>query len=56
MLAPPEYVDYLSAHEVCHLREMNHSARFWKLVARLLPDYKRLRQGLKQEGHLYTLE
>ncbi len=55
MLGPAEVADYLCAHEVCHLRQMNHSARFWRLVGKLVPDYKELRQKLKLEGHLYSL-
>lgn len=43
-----ELVDYLVVHELCHLKEMNHSSRFWLLVAQTLPDYKALRQKLRQ--------
>jgi predicted metal-dependent hydrolase len=56
MFAPIDVVDYLVAHEVCHLREMNHSSRFWALVGRLVPDYKALRHTLRYEGHRYSLE
>jgi len=44
---PPDLRDYLIIHELCHLREFNHSARFWALVALALPDYKTLRKKLK---------
>ena len=37
-------------HELCHLVEMNHSKAFWELVGSILPDYKRLRKGLKDNG------
>jgi predicted metal-dependent hydrolase len=37
ILAPPYVLDYLAAHEVAHLVEMNHSARFWKVVAKICP-------------------
>jgi hypothetical protein len=48
--APDFVLDYLAAHEVAHLREMNHSRRFWTQVARCLPDYERGRDWLHQHG------
>ena len=42
----PEAVRYLMIHELCHARHMNHSARFWKLVGKFEPDYKRLDKAL----------
>ena len=50
ILAPPEVLSYVAAHEVAHLAEMNHSARFWGVVARLMPDYERHRRWLKVQG------
>ncbi|MFN7662331.1 MAG: M48 family metallopeptidase [Alphaproteobacteria bacterium] len=50
-LAPLEVAKYVCAHEVAHLKEMNHSPRFWALVAQLDPDYKKHRAWLKKEGH-----
>lgn len=50
MLAPPEVLDYVVVHELCHRKEMNHSARFWAEVARVLPDYQKSRQWLKDNG------
>ena len=44
----PQLVDYVVAHEVAHLREMNHSPRFWAHVGSLYPDYRQARQHLKQ--------
>ena len=38
--------DYLVVHELCHLKEFNHSQKFWKLVSAAVPDYKKLRNGL----------
>jgi len=46
--APPRVVDYLIIHELMHRREMNHSARYWKLVAGAFPDYRNAEQWLKK--------
>ncbi len=48
MLAGEDEIDYVVVHELAHLREMNHSPRFWALVAETLPDYKQRRLRLKQ--------
>jgi len=44
----PELIDYVVAHEVAHLREMNHSPRFWAVVASLCPDWQRARGELRR--------
>jgi len=41
---------YLVVHELCHLREMNHSPRFWALVARVIPEYVKMRRELRKFG------
>ncbi len=55
IMAPPEIVDYLLIHELCHLQEMNHSKQFWDLVGEACPDYKRHRKWLKDKGHTLTI-
>lgn len=50
VMAPPEVVDYVVVHELCHLRELNHSPAFWAQVEAILPDYKARRKWLKQHG------
>jgi hypothetical protein len=50
ILAPPEVLDYVAAHEVAHLAEMNHSPAFWAVVARLCPGYAAPRAWLKRHG------
>ncbi|MCX6791360.1 MAG: SprT family zinc-dependent metalloprotease [Candidatus Gribaldobacteria bacterium] len=47
---PRELADYLIVHELCHLKEFNHSAKFWALVALATPGYKELSQRLKKES------
>ena len=51
LLAPPEVLDYVVVHELCHRKEMNHSPRFWAEVARVMPDYKVRRKWLKDNGN-----
>ena len=50
IMAPPDVLDYVAAHEVAHLAEMNHSAAFWAEVARLCPDYSAPRTWLRMNG------
>lgn len=47
MFLPTYLLDYIVVHELCHLKEMNHSARFWSLVERQIRDYKIKRQDLR---------
>lgn len=55
VMAPPELMDYVAAHEVCHLRRLDHSPAFWALVENLVPDWRGRRQRLNQTGALYRL-
>ncbi len=50
VMAPPEVLDYVAAHEVAHLVEMNHSAAFWDVVGSLMPDYAPRRKWLRDHG------
>lgn len=50
IMAPPDVLDYVAAHEVAHLAEMNHSPEFWAVVARLMPGYERHRRWLRTHG------
>ena len=52
MLAPPQVLDYVIVHELCHLTHMNHSKEFWDLVEKIMPDYKEKKQWLKENGYL----
>lgn len=59
IMAPPEALDYVAAHEVAHLAHMDHSPAFWAAVARLMPDFEGPRRWLRTEGgalHRYRFE
>ena len=59
ILTPPYVLDYLAAHEVAHLVEMNHSRRFWRVVARICPLWERAKGWLSAQGnalHRYGAE
>ncbi|NSW57424.1 MAG: M48 family metallopeptidase [Armatimonadetes bacterium] len=53
VMAPPEVMDYLIVHELCHLLQPNHSREYWALVAGIMPEYRRHRTWLKE--HSLTL-
>jgi hypothetical protein len=50
IIAPPEVLEYVVVHELCHIKIRNHSAHFWALVGEHLPDYKTRRHWLKKHG------
>ena len=59
VLAPPEILNYVAAHEVAHLAEMNHSPAFWDVVAQLYGPHKAARRWLRTEGpglHRYVFQ
>jgi hypothetical protein len=51
ILSPPYVLDYLAAHEVSHLVEMNHSRRFWRVVASICPEWQRAKGWLTANGN-----
>jgi predicted metal-dependent hydrolase len=55
LLAPPEILDYVVEHEVAHLEVLGHSRRFWALVARRCPDYRRHERWLRRYGSTLRL-
>lgn len=50
IMAPPEALDYVVVHELCHLIEFNHSPRFWRLVEGQMPEYESWKRWLKDHG------
>lgn len=50
MLCPEEVQDYVVIHELCHRKELNHSAHFWAEVEKICPDYRNHRKWLKENG------
>jgi predicted metal-dependent hydrolase len=50
ILAPKSVLDYVVVHELAHLREMNHSSRFWRIVEEYYGEYKAAERWLKENG------
>ncbi|MDA0873032.1 MAG: M48 family metallopeptidase, partial [Proteobacteria bacterium] len=50
ILSSTEVINYVICHELCHLSHMNHSHKFWSLVAQICPDYKIVSNELKKQG------
>lgn len=55
LLAPEEVLEYVVRHEACHLAVMNHSPRFWELMARVMPGYETPRRWLREHGATLVL-
>lgn len=55
IMSPSDCIDYVIIHELCHLRQMNHSYKFWWEVATIMPEYKKYEKHLKQDGWKYRL-
>ncbi len=56
ILAPPQIVDYVVVHELCHFHHPNHSRAFWDAVRSVLPDYQERRKWLKANTEFLTLD
>ncbi len=50
---PPEILDSVVVHELCHRRHMNHSKAFYEEIDKYFPDYKRCNKWLKENGGIY---
>lgn len=50
MLMPDKVLDYVVVHELCHLKQMNHSKKFWMEVEKYMPDYKSYKKWLNENG------
>ena len=55
LLLPPQLAEYVVVHELAHLRVMNHSPQFWRVVAEILPDYAERKKQLNKIGRNYLL-
>jgi predicted metal-dependent hydrolase len=56
VLAPMEIIDYVVIHELIHLKIRNHSPKFWRRVAEVMPEYKRCVSWLRKNGRLLSLD
>lgn len=54
-MAPPEVIDYVIIHELCHLLHMNHDRSFWRRLGSVMPDYKEKEAFLARQGQFMTL-
>lgn len=55
LLCPPDVIDYVAVHELCHMAQPNHSPAFWALVERWMPDYRARRDWLKTHNSLIAV-
>ena len=56
IMAPVEIIDYVVVHELAHLKELNHSSRFWALVGSMLPEYKKCEKWLRNNSFKFRLD
>lgn len=53
VMVPIELIEYVVVHELCHLKQKNHSKEYWQLVESIIPDYRNQRKHLRQIGQMY---
>ena len=54
-MAPLQVIDYVVVHELVHLKEKNHSNRFWMALEAIMPDYHEAKGWLKDNGHVLVV-
>jgi hypothetical protein len=54
-MAPISVIDYVVVHELCHIEVHNHSKAFWEKVRVIIPEYKKQKEWLKENGYLLNL-
>ena len=55
IMAPLSVIDYVVVHELAHIKEKNHSKRFWNEIKALFPEYKKHKKLLRENGHILTI-
>lgn len=55
IMAPPEVLDYVVVHELCHLTHLNHSREFWNMVEEVMPEYRKHKKWLQDNGYLLQM-
>ena len=48
IMLKPEYIQYVCIHELCHIKHLDHSKKFWEPVAKFCPNYKKIREEMKE--------